>query len=304
MKNKLTYENYEVLFFKLLENELPKAEEQEILDQIKEDTFFSFEWSKWEQTKIANQSVTYATKHEVFFSQIQDDLAVVTEEKKRGILIWWPYAVSAAAIILISLTVLFYSSSQPSSKNNIAENTRTELQEKETPSIVDSAEKVDTNQTTLRQNSIAKASESEVINKRNEQSESNEVFVAETKDKLEFDKAVNENELPVLQDTGKQAIAKNEATKEAIPAINQDSMDKERFLALSKTNSTKRKFNITVVEESIKQKRYYTLANLREEGIRFAELMDDKRVTFVRENNKLYMRLEKSNEEIYFVSLD
>jgi len=74
MNDKLTLDNYETIFFKILENEYSTADKSNYLKQIEADAFLTFEWENWQKAMLVDESANMAVGHKSFFDGIKAEV--------------------------------------------------------------------------------------------------------------------------------------------------------------------------------------------------------------------------------------
>ena len=279
--DKLSYDNYETVFFKLIEEEYSKKEQALILNEIKGDTFFSFEWDKWKKTKIQALPKDYKSEYKVFFDQLKLDVDLIAENPKRRIgalFIYKRIAIAAAMFFFVFLFLI--NNERASSFKPLAQESGIILTKVGIKARLQSREfllgkKVNQQDTILERKQPPMAERRTVV--------------------------IEENKNDIIADSTNGLVGEDDIHVKPVIAPMGAS---EREVELVSIHEPKRKFSFTVTKEKIKKKQYYTVRDLEETGVRLSELMSDKKFTLVREGSKLYLRLEKDENEVYFVSLD
>lgn len=105
MQTRLSYDNYEQIFFDLLENNYTYEEALEYRRQIDADTFLSFEWKNWQSTLLKKEADEYAQAEVTFFAELENlqTSVIIPKDKKRVVPIFFKYTTVAACLFLFLL---------------------------------------------------------------------------------------------------------------------------------------------------------------------------------------------------------
>jgi len=87
MSNPINKENYEIIFFQLIEGEYGAADEKRLLEEIANDSFLAFERENWNKAKLYDNDTTdFETNFTEFFEGIKTEAAIlnqpIAEEKE------------------------------------------------------------------------------------------------------------------------------------------------------------------------------------------------------------------------------
>jgi hypothetical protein len=284
MSSKLNTENYESVFFKLLENEYNNEETIQLLEEINNDPFYAFEWDCWQKTKIIDQSDELAKEHAAFFANIKEEVDVIaTIPTANGrILPLYQIITTIAACLIMSLGLYFNFNQndafteRPLSYHPLEKNNKNQL---------DSNEKI-----INKESNIALEKNAIVNPKATSGIASNIVPFKENNDSI------------IIIDKIGSAIPPIFIMKKPIGPINYENTHDVIAIATAARAGYRRKFTVSQ-SDTISAEKIIALSALEAEHTNFIKLLDNKRITMVRVDGKLYVRLIEENQKTILVSL-
>ncbi|MCB9262491.1 MAG: hypothetical protein H6607_08970 [Flavobacteriales bacterium] len=283
MTNRLNEENYETVFFKLLENEYDQTERQAILKEIENNSFYSFEWDCWQKAMLQDESEKYAEAHESFFENIKAEALVVAQPERKRVIPMFRIISAIAASLIIGIAVVMNVDRTKHTQNGVV--------------VVSN----DTLKNEPVQQQEIKAAEEKMA-------QSHETEETETLEEIKnwIPKEVYVEVQNILIDTfsvdtlirSEQPIA---VSPKPFPTIKPDSTPRIEIVQ-AKVKPYTRKFSVsnTSVEAT---DIVYTVRDIEEQNIKLLDLVADKHITFVRQNDKLYLKLDGNNENPIYIAL-
>ncbi len=283
MSSKLNTENYESVFFRLLENEYNKEEANQLLEEINNDPFYAFEWECWKKAIISDQSEELAEEHAAFFANIKEEIDVIalpTATKRILPLYQIITTIAACLIVGIGLYLFFNQNDKPTerllSSHSLIKNKTV---------IIDSVVNISI------ENSILPKDKNVIVNSKSASGiVSNVMKFKETNDPLlTFDKS--KTDIPPLF-----------ISKKSIGPIEYEITHDVHAIAMSNRSAYKRKFTVSK-SDTLSAEKIIALSELEANNTNLIKLLDNKRITMVKVDGKLYVRLIEENEKTILVSL-
>jgi len=315
MSIQINKENYELIFFQLIEGEYGAADEKRLLEEIANDSFLAFEWENWSKAKLYDNDTTYfETNFTEFFEGIKTEAAIfnqpIAEEKesKSRILPLFFITSSVAACFLIAFFI---------TNNRKAENTDPKVAvEQTTPTSDENSVDVETSENFNAQNkntqtlplsssenttqgeSIAKEDISEPTLEKAQAPPEPIDIVNLTKEPIAANQAENTvaKTTETLQDTLYERVVKLNEIDDLLNQVDTSYLHTEQIAA----SKPKRKLKFTVEKSELPPQIIVTsLAQLSDMNVDMSSLMQDQKVFVVRNDDGLFLRLEKDGGEIF-----
>lgn len=267
-------DNYESVFFKLLENEYGRNERKQILEEISRNPFYSFEWDCWQKAKLKDEAKQFADTYASFFNDIKSDAGLFVQQPKGRIIPFYiKISTVAASLFIAALLTLFFYGRKSNQISNAKDNIPAETEHK-SPIYVQQDTVLQWNKKNryrIRRNELVKTDAD--IKKPIQDSFPIAGEYAEPYGQMDVPKVKS-------HDT---SLLNSEITIAEIPVY-------------------KRKFTVSP-QQAIKQDMIVRLSDLESSNISLISLLDNKRITVVRKNKKLYIKLVEDNEVTILLSL-
>ena len=275
-------ENYEMIFFDILEGEYSVQEEMDLLEQISNDAFLSEEWASWQKSKIAA----------VDFPLLSDDTQLdrmkynvdqaIQEEDKKVVPIFYYISGIAAGILL--LFVFFFSF-----RNNEVEHNERGVVTVETTSVVEG------DSLTLESQNAPETKDQIVERKVEKKKSIQRQIIAVPEESVPL--IANEPELKeqTPKDEGDETLDVEDPKEELIAQIPFEQVD-------THTNQRNLKFSVTT-EDVVREVTVFEYSYLEKNNINLQQLIADRRITLVRYNNSLCIKLLEGNRPPLLIAL-
>ncbi|MCC7298664.1 MAG: hypothetical protein IT244_10060 [Bacteroidia bacterium] len=276
MDNILTHENYENIFFKLIEKEFDKEDSKKILAEINNDPFFSFEWECWQKAVLVDGSKQIGLQHASFFDAIKSEADLfVTQKKKRTIPFY--YRATAIAASLCICAVAGYILLNPNTQQSVRPVKGQE------PVVV--ADKSNSKLVVPATPTHKPAGKPQIWPVKE-----NYMPIDPPDDAIIPDKFLDPENIPIYT--------------EAVPVkSNVDSGIAATVVVKTATPQTyKRKFSVSA-EQAITDDLIVKLSDLEATQTNLLDYFENKRVAIVRINKKLYLKLTENDDSYIYLSL-
>ena len=302
MSNPINKENYEIIFFQLIEGGYNEAEENRLLEEIANDSFLAFEWENWKKAKLPNDDSAYfESNFTEFFNGIKNEAAVYNQdikieekedESKRRIIPLLFTVSSVAACFLIAFFVFTNWEKQSTESEVVLQGEPlTNIQD---ITITDNADTISQSVEIIQEDTPVELPAPDVP--------TNELEYVETKELVSIPSNPIEQEAPTpvfnlkAEDTLKTVIAQDLTIEDILKQVD-TIIDTDAIFVKS---APKRKLKFTVEKSSLPPEIILTsVAQLSDLNIDMNALMQDQRVYVVRNADGLFLRLEKDGGEIY-----
>ena len=292
MRNQINKENYEVIFFQLIEGEFEVEEENSLLEDIAKDSFLAFEWGNWKKAKLPVDDVShYETNFTEFFDGIKNEAAIYAQPPKdtrtsrfKIIPLLW-LAGSVAACFLIALFFFNTTDSAYIETVDLA-------QEKSQPESILQTEPISTD--TVKDARLS-------INKPDNNTPEPVEPTPSSFSGVEQESPATTQQLATAgvypyQDSTAEIVEESNIVQTLTSAAD-TSQPAPSILA---SNKPKRKLKFTTTKTTIPPKVIVTsMAQLSDLNIDMSTLMQDQKVFVVRNDDGLFLRLEKDGSEIF-----
>jgi len=291
---KLDLQNYESVFFNLLEGNYSEVEEERLFKEIENDPFLRFEWENWQKTKLVDQSDQYAQKYGVFFDTIKEESDVVVMPKRMDSKKVWrliPLMTTLAASIVIFFFVVRNNQNQTIESNPIVVNeTLNEVSEDASVIEQDEVNEIEVN--------VAAPSTISV------EDPQDNLGVKDVKPKVAFVALANEEVRPKQLS---QRLTDTTQRIQSLPLVKVYGLvnvgELTQDVVLEKTPAKpKYKRTFTVTTEDLKRKEVVLTRN-EIENTSWRKLLEDKTIRLVWIGNKTYLRLESFDSEPVLIGL-
>ncbi len=291
---KLDLQNYESVFFNLLEGNYSEVEEERLFEEIENDPFLRFEWENWQKTKLVDQSDQYAQKYGVFFDTIKEESDVVVMPKRMDSKKVWrliPLMTTLAASIVIFFFVVRNNQNQTIESNPIVVNeTLNEVSEDASVIEQDEVNEIEVN--------VAAPSTISV------EDPQDNLGVKDVKPKVAFVALANEEVRPKQLS---QRLTDTTQRIQSLPLVKVYGLvnvgELTQDVVLEKTPAKpKYKRTFTVTTEDLKRKEVVLTRN-EIENTSWRKLLEDKTIRLVWIGNKTYLRLESFDSEPVLIGL-
>ncbi|PCJ65549.1 MAG: hypothetical protein COA58_09055 [Bacteroidetes bacterium] len=301
MKDQINKENYEIVFFQLMEGEYSDNEKTALLDTIAQDSFLAFEWENWKKAKLPNNDIAlYNENFTEFFEGIKNEAIIYNtpEEQKESKNKILPIFFAVSSVAACILAVLFFFNDQTDSRTEMVkevvlplDNSITSVDQEATANEID----------TIILASTVKSSKLTSIEPTPPAPTNDSVQTEDivTEDNILKEQNTIEESLDIIMagaDTAFSRLANADEIKSLLQSIDTAYQDKN---AIASVQQPKRQLKFTVEKHKIPPQIILTsLAQLSDMNIDVTALMEDQKVFVLRNSDGLFLRLEKDGGEI------
>lgn len=275
MMDKLNNENYESVFFKLLENEYDHDERKTILDEINNNPFYAFEWECWQKTKLKDESKDFAVTYQSFFEDIKAEADLFVTPKKKRVIPFYLKISAIAACLFLAIAVTFIFITYKTDTTVISKiNLPTEIKSK--PQQHMAIDSVKQTKSELKTETFTIIKTKPLFKPTSD----NAILVTDT---VSTPIIVKQNEAPVI-------------------ILSDTNLKEPKVAAVEPKPVYNRKFTVSPYQK-ISSEKIVKLSELEASNTNLIKFFDNKRITVVRKNKKLYLRLIEENENSILLSL-
>jgi hypothetical protein len=282
--NNINAENYEHVFFKLIENEYTLEEKENVLAEIMADPFYSFEWESWKKAQLVDESSEFAVAHKSFFDGIKADASIIpiSTHKTTKRFSFFQMVGGIAACVSVAFTLYFY---------NFESEVNTGVTTKSTDAIE--------NKSVIKNGTDSIASK---FSNKTKKHQHNTITTRKYKQQSEVDSGSNSMlHTPIVTYKWDEIYL----TRKNIDTFFnvQHTPPNVPYLSNFSPPAFRRNF-IVSKSDTITKEIVVSLSEFEDNNTNLIKLFDNKRITLIRVDKKLYIKLVEENERTLLVKLN
>ncbi|MBO6516980.1 MAG: hypothetical protein JJ975_10570 [Bacteroidia bacterium] len=300
---KIDLQNYESVFFNLLEGIYNEEEEQQLMQAIEGDSFLRFEWENWQKAKLVDDADSYADDFSVFFDTLKEEADVVEpqeeeEEEENPKRLWlWPLATGIAASLVLFLFLV-----NQGGRNNGNEPVANEVLDKMVEeTLVEAPRKNEVEDVSKEVEKVVVTQETVAQPINEEKGQPIDIPAPKPIDlpqeEIVFDEPIDPMdrvEVAVMDTTPDENLTQIAAVDEPVLDFVQDGATTEV--------GEQHKTRFTVSRQDVKKKEVF-LSRSEIGNASWRKLLEDKTIRLVWIGDKTYLRLESEDQESVLIGL-